>query len=69
MRADRGKGKEIAEWFETFLKVVCWEYKLEPSEPYHDIAAWVVSYLDRERPDVEHSLPWRRIKDIKNEKG
>ncbi len=60
---ETGDGKEIAEWFETFLKVVCWEYGLEPLVPYHDLASQVVQCLTPERKDIAKNLPWRKRQD------
>lgn len=60
MNADGGDGKEIAQWFEIFLKVVCWEYSLEPVIPYHDLASGVVRQLRKERVQGKE-LPWRKI--------
>jgi len=59
MNPDTGDGKEIAEWFETFLKVVCWNYALEPLLPYHDLANQVVQCLSPERESAKGTLPWR----------
>ena len=61
MNPDYGNGKEIAEWFETFLKVVCWEYGLEPNIPYHDLANQVVTHLLKEGP-MAKEMPWRQKK-------
>jgi len=58
---DYGDGKEIAEWFETFLKVVCWEYELEPNIPYHDVANQTVRRLNKEGPSAK-GRPWRKKK-------
>ncbi len=62
MRSDTGVGKDIAEWFETFLKVVCWNFELEPMIPYHDLANEVVKYLEPERKDIKEQRPWRKKK-------
>jgi hypothetical protein len=58
---DSGDGKEIAEWFETFLKVVCWNYGLEPNIPYHDLANQVVNHLTKESTSAK-DRPWRKKK-------
>ena len=58
MDINTARGEEISKWFEIFLKIVCWEFGLEPKFPYHDLANTVVELLEDERNQAKN-LPWR----------
>ncbi len=49
MDPEYGKGEELAEIIEEFLKIMAQLAKLEFKTPPHDIAAWVVKELKRRR--------------------